>query len=161
MMGSSASNLYRAAPLQSSPFPTDFAHIGDTAWGVQNSLRIRTAITPAKCADFVIHPNEGNFRPEQEIELEQKLLTAAREALREALSTGAVPLGTEGLAGIFRQYDFHHRQERAWDDEYCRRRKKALPWFTNPRAWKARAARDRHRHILRNLWLQSLNQFSF
>ena len=161
MMGSSASNLYEATLLQRHPFPADFAHIGDTAWGVQNALRVRSAITPEPCADFVIHPNEGRFRRDKQAELEEKLLTAAREVLRDAVTTGAIPPGAEDLMGIFDKYEIHHRQEQAWDDAYYRRRKSTFPWFFDPSAWKARATRDRHSQIVENLWLQTLDRFSF
>jgi hypothetical protein len=161
MMGSSASNLYQTALLKRHPFPTDFAHIGDTAWGVQNALRVRAAITPERCADFVIHSNEGNFGREKRIELEQQLLTRAREALAAAITNRTVPAGAGALVGILKEYDFHHRQELAWDDEYYCRRTRLAPWFLDPRAWRARAARDRHRQILRNLWRNSLDRFAF
>lgn len=56
ILGSSASNLYRTEVLQKHPFPTGFATIGDTAWGILNAAEIKFAITPQSCSFFLVHP---------------------------------------------------------------------------------------------------------
>jgi len=60
ILGSSASNLYRAEILRRYPFPVEFGKAGDTAWMRRNALRVRTAITPRVCADFLLHQDHGS-----------------------------------------------------------------------------------------------------
>ncbi len=63
ILGSSASNLYRTPFLKENPFPTDYGHAGDTAWGIQNSCKAQFAVTDSRVAEFVVHPpaNLKNF----------------------------------------------------------------------------------------------------
>jgi hypothetical protein len=46
MLGSSASSLYKTETFKARPFPADFGIIGDTAWGLRNTLDTRFAISP-------------------------------------------------------------------------------------------------------------------
>ena len=52
LLGSSASNLYRTSFLQSHPFPADFGHCGDTAWGLRVAPFVKASFTPRFCAKF-------------------------------------------------------------------------------------------------------------
>jgi glycosyltransferase involved in cell wall biosynthesis len=56
MLGSSASNLYRATELQRFPFRTDFGTAGDVAWGLEHAGQIRLAVVPHKLSTFIFHP---------------------------------------------------------------------------------------------------------
>ena len=56
ILGSSASNLYRATVLQRSPFRTDFGTAGDLAWGLEHAGEVRIAIIPRNLSTFVFHP---------------------------------------------------------------------------------------------------------
>ena len=56
ILGSSASNLYRARVLRQFPFRTDFGTAGDLAWGLEHSAKIRLAVVPETFSTFVFHP---------------------------------------------------------------------------------------------------------
>ena len=56
VLGSSASNLYRAAILQAFPFRTDFGTAGDLAWGLEHGAEVRLAIVPQSFSTFLFHP---------------------------------------------------------------------------------------------------------
>lgn len=84
LLGSSASNLYRTSFLQNHPFPINFGHCGDTAWGVTVAPVARVAFTPRSCARFYC---QTNFRPEDPVRQNERFLQltqAARNALKEA-----------------------------------------------------------------------------
>jgi len=54
-MGSAASNLYRRKFLLDHPFPSNFGHEGDVAWGIQVSTKVKLVVTPQTCAAFEVH----------------------------------------------------------------------------------------------------------
>jgi glycosyltransferase involved in cell wall biosynthesis len=54
-LGSAASNLYRRKFLLDHPFPINFGHEGDVAWGIQVSTKVSLVVTPQTCAAFEIH----------------------------------------------------------------------------------------------------------
>jgi len=81
ILGSSASNLYRTSLIQKQPFPEDFGHCGDTAWGVTVSPVARIAFTPKECAQFYC---QTSFRPENPTEQllrHRRLADLARSSL--------------------------------------------------------------------------------
>ncbi len=87
LLGSSASNLYRTSFLKQYPFPTDFGHCGDTAWGVTVAPVAKVAFTPRSCARFYC---QTTFRPEDpECQRARylKLAAASRQALAKAAAT--------------------------------------------------------------------------
>lgn len=88
LLGSSASNLYRSAMLREFPFPTTFGHAGDTAWGCENALRVRIAVCPDACADFIQERDGGALADSECAKLESKLLDLTRESIANAVSTG-------------------------------------------------------------------------
>ena len=55
LLGSSASNLYRADCLKKRPFPVEFGTAGDGAWGVENIFDIKIAVTPERFSNFRQH----------------------------------------------------------------------------------------------------------
>ena len=58
LLGSCASCLFRTSFLQGRPFPTDYHHIGDTAWTYQNLAEAILAFHPDPVAQFQIHDSE-------------------------------------------------------------------------------------------------------
>lgn len=81
LLGSSASNLYRTSLLQKHPFPTDFGHCGDTAWGVTVAPFAKVAFTPVSCARFYCQTNFCVEDPERQHKRHRQLAEAARKAL--------------------------------------------------------------------------------
>ncbi len=96
LLGSSASNLYRTSFLQKHPFPTDFGHCGDTAWGVMVAPFVQVAFTPTPCARFYCQTNFRAEDPERQHARHRRLSETARKALATAASNDpecAVMLG--------------------------------------------------------------------
>ena len=160
-MGSSASNLYRTETMQQLPFPTEFGHVGDTAWGVANAFAARVAVTPQVCARFQIHLNAGNLSAAAEIETEQKLMQLARETWQRARDSGSVPATAQDMTTIMDQYESERSRLRAAEADYARGRASLIPWPLNPAAWLARRRRRRYRAAIHALWWDSLARFSF
>jgi glycosyltransferase involved in cell wall biosynthesis len=94
-LGSSASNLYKSDCLKQRPFPKDFGKAGDAAWFRQNALRLRFALTPRVCADFLLHQDHG-VRPHGEISaLLARLTRLSGDALLEFLKSSSTPEARE------------------------------------------------------------------
>ena len=55
ILGSSASNLYRADCLKQRPFPTEYGTAGDGAWAILNIFEVKIAITPERFSTFRFH----------------------------------------------------------------------------------------------------------
>jgi len=82
LLGSSASNLYRTSFLQSHPFPSDFGHCGDTAWGVRVAPAAKVAFTPRHCAHFYCQTNFRAEDPMKQLARHQQLADLARSSLK-------------------------------------------------------------------------------
>jgi hypothetical protein len=82
LLGSSASNLYRTAFLQKHPFPTDFGHCGDTAWGVSVAPIAKVAFTPRSCARFYCQTNFSAEDPQKQYARHRQLADAASSVLQ-------------------------------------------------------------------------------
>jgi len=61
ILGSSASNLYRAETLKRLPFSEDYYAAGDSAWMVQNCFDVKTAIVPQSFSTFLFHKKDWSF----------------------------------------------------------------------------------------------------
>ena len=86
LLGSSASNLYRTPFLQQHPFPTDFGHCGDTAWGVTVAPFAKVAFTPRHCAHFYCQTSFCAEDPVKQLERHQQLADLARSSLKARAS---------------------------------------------------------------------------
>lgn len=82
LLGSSASNLYRASFLQQNPFPTTYGHCGDTAWGVVVAPFVKAAFTPRSCARFYCQTNFRAENPGPQLARHRQLAEAARASLQ-------------------------------------------------------------------------------
>ena len=101
LLGSSASNLYRTSFLQQHPFPGDFGHCGDTAWGVSVAPFAQVAFTPVTCARFYCQTNFRSEDPGTQLKRHRQLAGAARTAL---LGAGSDPEASVML-GWFESHD--------------------------------------------------------
>ena len=160
-MGSSASNLYRTSMLTARPFPTRFGHNGDTAWGVANAFDVRFALSPERCARFLLHPGAGHVSQEDALQQERDVMQLASDTLREALRRRTAPPAAEAFWQIMDEFVPLRERERLTDLAYYDGRGRPFPWFLRPGTWRARRERDRCRAAIRRLWQQSLAQFSF
>ncbi len=147
ILGSSASNLYRADLLQRHPFPTDFGTSGDRAWSVVNMFDCRLGATPETFSTFRDHPKAYSKEEYAVADAYRKLFRLASETLQQRLASDAMlrneadRTGCEDFAGLVGQLvEWQHRLET------LRRRK--IPWIFNPAAWQARFARNRFRRLM-------------
>lgn len=160
MMGSSASNLYRTSALQERPFPTDYGHVGDTAWGLAAAFNLRFAVTPRACAEFVIHGGGEEVSLTQAVELETRLLTLARATLSLAKSAGRLGDDAGCLERALDNYETCRRTLNDATQDYDSLRATKLLGKLHPAVWQARQRRAVAGQVLRALWLDSLRQFA-
>jgi len=92
LLGSSASNLYRTEVMKLHPFPTNVGHAGDTAWGCRNALRVRIAVCPAVCANFVHARSNGILADSECAAQEVEFLSLAEAAIAEGRGAERVDL---------------------------------------------------------------------
>jgi hypothetical protein len=102
ILGSSASNIYRSSFLQEHPFPVDFGHAGDTAWGLQNCAHLRTAILPTPVSNFCLGWQFKESDPRDQRELFLRLNAEAISALGTAAAEGQadMPFALGWLRGL-------------------------------------------------------------
>lgn len=53
-LGSSASNLYKTSTLQKKPFPAEFGHVGDVAFGIRYAKELEVVFYPHEVATFTL-----------------------------------------------------------------------------------------------------------
>jgi hypothetical protein len=87
LLGSSASNLYKTSFLQKHPFPTDFGHCGDTAWGATVAPVAKVAFTPLACARFYCQTEHASRSRKQQQELARRLSELASQSLDAAVDS--------------------------------------------------------------------------
>ncbi len=83
MLGSAASNIYMRSLLKTKPFPTNFGHEGDVAWGIEIASTVRIAVTPRECSEFQIHTRETALDAHLQRRRFLQLVDLARESLLE------------------------------------------------------------------------------
>src|ERR1043166_5140338 len=158
LMGSAASNLYRTEWMKRFPFPTDFGKECDTAWAAKYALEISIAVTPRVFSRFILHTNPVAVLGDQMSNHILRLLDLANSALEQAGTNGATRLNSpccppnlKQLPGVLKL--LHECQWR-----YDRAQLQGLPWILNPKAWSARASRNRHRAVVQKVRQNMLAQ---
>ena len=144
ILGSSASNIYRTATLQSRPFPTEYGTVGDGAWGLANLFRYSLAITPEKFSEFRRH--EKAYSPasyavaDLNLRLFDLLMTSFEDVSRNDadIRNRAAEMKCPELLDLV-------AQRMGWQCQLEQQRQRWVPWILNPRAWHARRMRNRLR----------------
>jgi hypothetical protein len=149
ILGSSASNLYRTELLKRLPFPTDYGHAGDTAWGILHAFDCALAVTPEVFSRFVLHPSVGRSASDERKSLASRLFELARQAGREIQRRSPGGPLKELLPELLDELPAEVERLRECKDRYDRVRHKAWPWVLNPAAWQARGQRNRQRGQVR------------
>ena len=149
ILGSSASNLYRTDVLKRLPFPTDYGHAGDTAWGVLHAFHVSLAVTPKVVSRFVLHPSAARARSNEKKVLANRLFELARQAAREALEQSPPGQLKELLLPLLSELPAELQKLRALQDGYDQLRHQPWPWILNPSAWRARRERNCQRAQVR------------
>ena len=144
VLGSSASNLYLTNSLKRFPFPTEYGHAGDTAWGVRYGWQVCVAATPRIFSRFILHPTASEMTPAAYKQLMDRFRELVRQSLHEFREQNRSAAALSILAAILdistARLELNTRQS-----NYYAARDELWPWFINPRAWKARAQRNRQR----------------
>lgn len=90
-LGSSASNLYRAAILRERPFPTEVGPSGDVLWALENADKVSAAFCSRRSGRFVVHGKVGagpGLRDEKIAAIYSRAWSDARDWLIANLASG-------------------------------------------------------------------------
>jgi len=151
ILGSSASNLYRTETIQRYPFPANFGRQGDTAWALENALRVRWALSPSVMSDFVVHGYPEGEGGRQMNDLRSRLFELAvgtRESLESgALSTKGKPPGSD----LYLDLKAVMRKLIPLEEDLTRLREGLFPWCLLPAVWLVRRRRNLLRLHLREI----------
>lgn len=141
ILGSSASNLYRADCLKQRPFPTEYGTTGDSGWSILNIFEVKIAITPERFSTFRFH--EKSYAPE-DYHIEALLLKLFRLVQCVVARQRTGNFAARRILDEVRWTELESALELVpfWQAKLEHYRKERLPWFLNPRAWQARAARN-------------------
>ncbi|MGD0815399.1 MAG: glycosyltransferase [Verrucomicrobiota bacterium] len=144
ILGSSASNLYRADCLKQRPFPTEYGKAGDGAWGILNIFEVKIAVTPERFSTFLVH-EKAYAAAEYYVEsVALKLFRLVQSVVAlQGPRNPAVPriLGEIQWSELEAALEVVHAQQAKLEH----RRQQKMPWLLNPGAWQARAARNKAR----------------
>lgn len=142
LLGSSASNLYRAETMRRLPFPVDFGTAGDGAWAMLHAPEVTWAVLPEKFSTFLIHPSNASTdekRSWQEARRADVVLKSGMEAWRRAGVVTDQDLSSLGWGELLAALTSYLDAKAAFDQN----RRSSLPWVANPGAWKNRLSRNR------------------
>jgi Glycosyl transferase family 2 len=141
ILGSSASNIYRSEFLKQRPFPTEFGTAGDAGWSILNIFDARIAITPDRFSTFRHHQKAYALSDYYVDSLAFKLFRLAQTVVaRQQPGNPAVQRVLEEVQWTELEPALEIVPVQHAKLEACR--KKLFPWFLNPAAWRARAARN-------------------
>lgn len=152
ILGSSASNVYRAEILQRFPFRTDFGTAGDLAWGLEHAGGIHLAVLPENCSTFVFHPKSYAKSDYAVSDFNEKCLAVARAAEeREKSASGDAALVSSLLDG--------------WQNFLAAKRrvagaKRSAFWWAAPSAWRAHRERGAAERALNTLQRNAMLELS-
>ena len=141
VLGSSASNLYRAAILQAHPFRTDFGTAGDLAWGLEHAAQIRLGIVPQCFSTFLFHP-KAYAKSDYAVEaFSEKCLHLAQAAVRATPIRDEKP-GSNSARAL--AIEILSAWERFLSDKraFTLLRRNSF-WWLSPAAWRAYQRRSR------------------
>ena len=132
LLGSSASNLYRADVLQRFPFRTDFGTAGDLAWGLEHAGEVRLALVPEMFSTFVFHPKSYAKSDYAVNDFNEKCLALARASVARG-GEATPPAKTAALLDeLFSAWEgWLHTKRRVTEA------KRSAMWCLKPGAWQA------------------------
>lgn len=142
ILGSSASNLYRADVLRRWPFRTDFGTAGDLAWGLEHAGEIRLAIVPQCFSTFVFHPKSYAKSDYAVADFSEKCLSlaamAAEKGMRPKPDAAQDGAAERLLKELIVAWGTYLREKRC-----VARAKQSSLWWLSPNAWQAHRTRAR------------------
>jgi glycosyltransferase involved in cell wall biosynthesis len=147
ILGSSASNLYRANFLHHHPFPTDFGTVGDVAWGVANVFDYRLGVTPEIFSTFRHHPKAYSRREYTVENINRTLFLLASKTLQQRLTLDAVLRSEVERIGC-REFTSLVGELVEWKHRLEMLRRRKIPWIFNSAAWQAKFKRNHFRRLV-------------
>ena len=142
ILGSSASNLYRADVLQRFPFRTEFGTAGDLAWGLDHAGEVRWGIVPRSFSTFVFHPKAYAKSDYAVADFALICLEAAEQAVQRRPWAGGGTDATQQetmlgeLLQVWREFIVAKRIVQG-------HKAKSPAWVFSPAAWRAHLERGR------------------
>jgi hypothetical protein len=142
ILGSSASDLYRADCLKARPFPVEYGTAGDGGWGIQNIFDVKIAVTPRRFSTFRRHPKAYSMAEYPMYSMPARFFQLAQTVIAQKGTTNPA------LPPILQEIRWSEL-EKALEDIPVQQakleafRRKVLPWFLNPAAWRVRCARTK------------------
>ena len=143
LMGSSASNLYRTEVMQRHPFPTGYGYHGDTAWLLENALRLRILVAPQITSEFLVHESAVRARTTGETPRRVLLSRLAREVWQAVGRSDVRDAAPPECASALQRYWDAMEHWFVAHQRYQKARASNAWWWMNPRIWRARTARSR------------------
>ncbi|HEY3853644.1 MAG TPA: glycosyltransferase family A protein [Verrucomicrobiae bacterium] len=142
ILGSSASNLYRAQCFKDRPFPLEYGTAGDGGWGIQHIFDVAIAVTPSRFSNFRHHEKSYSLSEYPMDSLTTKLFRLAQKVVAEKRATNpALPALLERIRWPELEKALEIVPiEQTKLEEF---RDKPMPWFLNPAAWQVRSTRNR------------------
>jgi glycosyltransferase involved in cell wall biosynthesis len=142
ILGSSASNLYRADCLKARSFPTEFGTAGDGGWGIQNIFDVGIAVVPGRFSNFRRHEKSYSMAEYPMDALNMRLFRLAQSVIASQRATN--PAVTPILDQV-RWPELEKALETILLEQIKLEelRGKSVPWFLNPSAWAVRSTRER------------------
>ncbi|WP_169054268.1 glycosyltransferase [Nitratireductor sp. XY-223] len=146
ILGSSASNLYRTDCLKEWPFPSEFGHIGDVAWGALYATHVSFGIYPETVAEFVHHKQTRQWDKQAYVRMCLELFELASDQIRALHQTGfteaRVTGGETESVSPLQEWIRVGNRRRELDRGLSELRGKRLHWILNPQAWRLRHKRN-------------------
>jgi hypothetical protein len=150
LTGSCASDLFRTEILQRHPFPTDFGTSGDAAWSWMHAAEVTWGVVPDKFSAFTLHPTNASAAEKQSHQTARRADSVLRAAMDSWRRAGVITEQTLPRAiweDLMVWLTSYFDAKMAFDLD----RRRALPWFLNPQAWKNRMQRERAARKLHSL----------
>jgi glycosyltransferase involved in cell wall biosynthesis len=142
VLGSSASNLYRGEHLRARPFPTEYATIGDVAWGLRNLANTRYAVVKGRGSFFRLHPKIYTPVAGERLEGYVRQLNAEASRMLADAQKDTDLLDHDTLNEIRKHFFDLVPQAKAAHEAYrTLRRDGAGLWWTRREGWAVRSAK--------------------
>ncbi len=140
ILGSSASDLYRASFLKARPFPIEYGTAGDAGWGIEHIFDVKIGVIRGQFSTFRFH--EKAYSPDmyRVDSLPQQFFQLARKVIRQRQDDPRVKAVLDDLQWELLEPALqdasvaHNRLEEIRDG--------LIPWILVPEAWRSRARRN-------------------
>jgi glycosyltransferase involved in cell wall biosynthesis len=142
LLGSSASDVFRTSMIQRLPYPTDHGNSGDGVWALKHVAEVSWGVFPEKVTSFLIHPPNPSSSPSAanrpEYPRSDAVLRASMDSWRSSGMVSANECTRIKWNELMKLLTSYLDGKAAFD----RDRRRGIPWFLNPVAWRNRSLRE-------------------